>query len=167
MLSLVLHWIHLLSVVFWIGGVAYLLLVLLPNLRLIALRDRAKLVPELFRRFMVVIWVSIALITVSGLYRVFFVLGFDSLNDLTASYYGNVLLIKLLLVAALFGVALSVTFRVRPSVVSHVKTHLNDPPESYACAMCKSVAGPLRAHLALGLALASVIILLAALLRGA
>jgi len=167
MLSLFLHWVHLLSVVFWIGGVGYVVLVLLPNMRLIALRDRARFVPVMMRRFLTVVWISIALIVFSGLYRVLFVMQITTLEPFFFTRYGNILLLKLVLVAALIGVAASVSYRVYPRTVRHVITHLNDEPSVYSCKECSWVVGSIKNHLETGLAVAAVIIFLAAMLRGA
>ncbi|MDJ0269363.1 MAG: CopD family protein [Aigarchaeota archaeon] len=167
MLSLLLHWVHLLSVVVWIGGVAYTVLVMLPNMQLIALRDRARLVPRILSRFLKIVWTSIALIAVSGLYRVVVVLNITGIEPLLLSRYGNILTLKLLLVAALIAVAASLTVRIYPRIVSHVATHINDGPDAYKCPACGSIVGTIRLHLKTGLALAAVIIFLAATLRGA
>ena len=167
MLSLVLHWIHLLSVVIWIGGVSYILFILLGNMRLISLRDRARFVPRILRRFLTVVWISIAAIVVSGVYRVVFVMRITSIEQLIFTRYGNILGIKLLLVIALIAVALSVTRRVYPRVVKHVSTHYDENPNNYVCSECGNVVGSIRSHLETGFLLAVVIIFLAAMLRGA
>ena len=167
MLSLFLHWLHLLGVVFWIGGVGYIVFVLLPNMPTIALRDRAKLVPKLLKRFLKIVWISIAVIVLTGLYRVFFVMKITTIEQLIFTRYGNILGIKILLVIALITVALSVTLRVYRRTVSHVITHSNDSPDSYSCPACKNIVGSIQLHLETGLALAFIIIFLAAMLRGA
>jgi len=167
MLSTFFHWLHLLGVVFWIGGVGYVVLVLLPSMPLIALRDRAKLMPRLLKRFLTVVWVSIALIASSGLYRVFFILGITAPEQFYYTWYGNLLAVKLATVIALIGVALLVTFRLYPRAVRHVQTHANEGPDSYKCPACATVAGSIRTHLETGLALGVVIIFMAAMLRGA
>jgi uncharacterized membrane protein len=58
MIATILHTLHLLAVVFWIGGVGYTLFVLIPALPTVSLRDRAVLVPRLFRRFLTLVWLS-------------------------------------------------------------------------------------------------------------
>ena len=167
MLSLFLHWLHLLGVVFWIGGIGYIIFVLLPNMSTIALRDRAKLVPRILKRFLKVVWISIFIIVLSGLYRVIFVMRITTIEQLIFTRYGNILGIKILLVIALITVALSVTLRVYRRTVSHVTTHNNDSPDSYSCPLCKNIIGSMQLHLETGLALAFIIIFLAAMLRGA
>jgi len=167
MITTILHTLHLLAVVFWIGGVGYTLFVLIPALPTVSLRDRAVLVPRLFRRFLTLVWLSIAVVASTGLYRAVAVMGISSINSLTGTYYGNILLLKLVLVAALIAVALSVTVRVYPRTVSHLKTHQNDQPTEYRCSKCGDVTGFIKAHLTAAVLLSVFIIFAAALLRGA
>ncbi|GBC69326.1 hypothetical protein HRbin01_01024 [archaeon HR01] len=161
------HWMHLLGVVFWIGGVAYILLVLMAGLPHVALRDRARMMPILLRRFLYLVWVSVAVVAATGLYRVVFVMGITDVAALTMTRYGNLLLAKLVLVAALLAVASSVTLRVYPRTVRHLQTHLEEPADSYRCTSCRMITGSIKLHLETGLVLAAVIIFAAALLRGA
>ncbi|HIQ29901.1 MAG TPA: hypothetical protein EYH45_04985 [Candidatus Caldiarchaeum subterraneum] len=167
MLSLVLHWIHLLSVVLWIGGVGYILFVLLGNMRFISLRDRARFVPRILKRFLVIVWLSIAAIIISGLYRVIFVMHITSVEQLIFTRYGNILGLKIILVVALITVALRITTKVYNRTVHHVAKHVDDEPNSYTCAECGSIVGSIRNHLEVGFLLSVVIIFLAAMLRGA
>ena len=165
MLSVVFYWLHIIGVVFWIGGVAYIVLVLSPSLGLISLRDRARFVPKILRRFLVVVWISIAIIVASGIYRLVFVMGMRSLEPLFFTVYGNILSIKLLLVSALIGIAASISLRVYPRTVAHVSMHADEGPEVYACPACRTVAGSISRHVTLGLLLALAIIFLAVMLR--
>ncbi|MEM4281323.1 MAG: CopD family protein [Candidatus Caldarchaeum sp.] len=167
MLSTLLHAAHVFAVVLWLGGVGYSLLVLLPSLPTLSLRDRARLVPKVLRRFLTVVWISIGVISFSGLYRIFAVMQITTLSQLSSSFYGQVLTVKLVFVTMLLAVALSVTLKVYPKVTDHVRQHLNDPPDVYRCPMCGEISGLVRAHLAAGLAIGAVVILLAAILRGA
>ena len=167
MLSLILHWIHLISVVLWIGGVGYVLFVLLGNMRFISLRDRAKFVPRILKRFLTIVWISISAIIISGLYRVVFVMRITNVEQLVFTRYGNILGLKIILVAALVIVALRVTTGVYPKTVQHVATHIDDKPDEYACGKCSSIVGSMRNHLEAGFLLALIIIFLAAMLRGA
>ncbi|MEM2236789.1 MAG: CopD family protein [Candidatus Caldarchaeum sp.] len=167
MLSALLHAAHVFAVVLWIGGVGYSLLVLLPSLPTLSLRDRARLVPKVLKRFLTVVWISIGVISFSGLYRMIAVMKITTLSQLSSSFYGQVLSAKLVFVAMLLAVALSVTLKVYPKVTDHVKQHLNDPPDAYRCPMCGEISGLVRVRLAAGLAIGAVVILLAAVLRGA
>jgi len=167
LLSTFMHWLHLVSVVFWIGGIGYILFVLMPGIPMTSLRDRARMMPILLRRFLTVVWISIALLTVTGLFRVIYIIRITSIEPLILSHYGNLLLLKIILVTALIAVATSVTLRQYPRTLKHLKTHHDDPPESYKCQQCRSIVGSLRSHLDTGLALALVILFIAALLRGA
>lgn len=167
MISTILHTLHLLALVFWIGGVGYILFVLMPSLPVVSLRDRARLVPRLLSRFLTIVWLSVAISASSGLYRAVAVMGITSLNHLTGTYYGNVLMVKLVLVAVLIAIASSVTLRVYPRTVSHLKTHLDDQPTEYRCAKCSEVTGFIKVHLIAAVSLSVVIVFSAALLRGA
>ncbi len=167
MITTILHTLHLLAVVFWIGGVGYTLFVLIPALPTVSLRDRAALVPRLLRRFLTLVWLSIAVVASTGLYRAVAVMGISSINSLTGTYYGNILLSKLVLVAALITVALSVTLRVYPRTVSHLKTHQTDQPTEYRCSKCGEITGFVKAHLYAAVVLSVFIVFAAALLRGA
>lgn len=144
-----------------------MLLVLMPYMRLVALRDRARLVPAMLRRFIGVIWASIATIVFTGLYRVFLVMHITTIDQLTAGPYGQILTMKLTLVVVLIGIAASVTLRVYPRIAAHVATHEGDEHGVYTCPACGGLMGAMRRHLTAGLGIALVIILLAAALRGA
>lgn len=166
LLRLTLHWAHLVAVVSWIGGIVYLLTVLLPAMPKLALRDRANFVPIILGRFIRLVWISIATLVASGLYRMFAVWNVGEATFWSLPQ-GQILTTKLVLAAALIGVALSVTFNVVPKTVAHVSTHKNDSPDAYACLQCAQVMGGMKRHLKTALALALVIIFLAAKLRGA
>lgn len=160
-LPLAFHWIHLLGVVAWIGGIVYILGVLLPAMPHVALRDRATFVPLLLRRFLVVVWISIGAIVLTGLYRIFFVWDVTA-PGFFASWPGRTLAEKLVLVGALIGIAAKITFLVVPQAIEHVRTHKNDSPDDYKCPQCLQVIGRLKRHLQFALAIALVTILWAA-----
>jgi uncharacterized membrane protein len=65
---ILLVWIHLVAAVVWIGGMAFLSLVLMPPLTREPLAaHRAVLIQIVSRRFRVLVWVSIAVLLVSGM----------------------------------------------------------------------------------------------------
>ncbi len=165
MLSHIFHWFHIVSVVAWIGGIIYILAVLLPNMPKVALRDRANFVPPLLRRFLVVVWTSVTLILATGFWRIFAVW-----NAEQAAFWGTplgrILMEKLTLVTAILVVVGLVTFRVVPRAIAHVATHRNDPPDAYACKQCATVIGGMKRHLQVGLVFALLIIFWAVRLRG-
>ncbi len=68
MTALLVRWVHVVSAIVWIGGMAFIALVLVPVAR--GLGDpplRARLVDESGRRFRTVAWVALALLVASGL----------------------------------------------------------------------------------------------------
>ncbi len=106
----ILGWLHLLSVIFWIGGSLFIETVLQPVLK------SSNLSPEqigivnksIAKRFSPMVWFSIAVLLVTGLMRANMVnvLSFDVL---TSSTYGLTLLSKMLLflVAIIIGIGIS------------------------------------------------------------
>jgi uncharacterized membrane protein len=154
----VFHWFHLLAVVAWIGGIIYVLTILLPAMPQVALRDRANFVPLLLRRFLALVWISIGAILLTGLYHIFFVW------DATApgffgSPLGRTLIEKWVLAAALIGVAAKITLQVAPRAIAHVHTHRDDAPDAYKCPQCLKVIGGLKRHLQVALGIAALTIL--------
>ena len=160
------NFIHVAAVVFWIGGISYILFVLMPAVPNVALRDRARFSPVILLRFLVVVWVSAGLLVITGLHRIFAVW-----NVTEASFWGTALggtlAAKLVLVAVLIGIAGVVTFQTVPRARAHVKTHEGEACDAYQCGQCKRIVGGMRRILYLGLAVALVIIYLATRLGGA
>ncbi len=151
-------WLHVLGVVAWIGGIIYILAVLLPNMPKVALRDRANFVPPLLRRFLAVVWTSVVIILVTGFYRIF-VLWNAASPEFWTTPNGRLLMEKLGLVVLILGVVLSITFRAVPAAISHVGSHAADSPDAYKCPQCAKYIGAIKLHLQIGLGLALVIIL--------
>jgi uncharacterized membrane protein len=165
LLSHLFLWLHILGVVAWIGGIIYVLVVLMPAVPKIALRDRANFVPLILRRFLAVVWTSVGLILVTGLYRIFWV--WDAAqSSFWGTPVGRVLMEKLTLFGVILVVVGLVTFRAVPRAIAHVATHQGDAPDAYACKECATVVGSLKRHLQVGLAVALLIIFWAVRLRG-
>jgi uncharacterized membrane protein len=165
-LNTILYFLHVLAVVFWIGGIGYILFVLMPAVPHIALRDRARFMPLILRRFLVIVWTAIGLLILSGLYRMFFVWDVTQAGFFTTPT-GYTLTVKLVLVTVLIAVAAVVTFKAVPRARAHVTTHHGDPPDAYKCAQCGDIVGSLRRWLQIALVLALAIIYAAVVLRGA
>lgn len=165
LLSQALLWAHIVSVVAWIGGIVYVLFVLMPGMPAIALRDRARFVPLILTRFLWVVWAAFGIILATGLYRIFFV--WDAATGaFWTSDLGRVLGEKLVMVVAILAVVLSVTFQAVPRAKAHVATHAHDAPDAYACKECATVIGGLKRRLQIGLVFALFIIFWAVRLRG-
>ncbi len=60
------HWVHLLATVIWIGGIAAILLVVLPSSKRILGGETPKLMGEVSRRFTPMANVSIGLLIITG-----------------------------------------------------------------------------------------------------
>jgi len=98
------QWVHLMGAVLGVGGLAYILLILMPALRVLNPEERATLSNTLTRRFRWVSWSAITLLLFSGLYNI-------------RQYYWEVawgrswawLSVKIILSFALFGIVLTLT----------------------------------------------------------
>ena len=165
-LNSVLYFLHVVAVVFWIGGISYILFVLMPAVPHVALRDRVKFMPLILRRFLYIVWAAIGLIVVSGVYRILFVWNVTEAGFFSTQL-GYVLIAKLMLVVVLIVIAILVTFQAVPRAREHVTTHLKDPPDEYKCAQCGDIVGRLRRLLQSALVVALVVIYAAIELRGA
>ena len=94
-------WVHLLSAVIFVGGSFFMWLVVVPSSRLIAAdeSERTQVVGKIAKRFGRVTNVVLVFLVVSGLYNVTWYL--PSPAALFSTYTGNLLLVKIVLVAAL------------------------------------------------------------------
>lgn len=64
------QWVHLVSAVVGVGGIAFVLVVLLPSLRVLGEEQRALLLKTVMGRFRWASWAAILLLLGSGLYNV-------------------------------------------------------------------------------------------------
>ena len=69
-MSTFVQWVHLSAAVIGVGGMAFILLVLLPSTRVLNDEQRASLLKAVLGRFRWVSWSVIALLLASGLYNV-------------------------------------------------------------------------------------------------
>ncbi|MGD1101262.1 MAG: hypothetical protein ABSA59_04275 [Terriglobia bacterium] len=97
-------WIHLMAAVVGLGGMGFLLLILIPSLGVLSAEQREALSKALAVRFRWVTWSAVALLLISGLYNI-------------RRYYWedpwgrawNFLTLKILLSFTLFGIVLGLT----------------------------------------------------------
>lgn len=102
------QWVHVTAAVIGIGGLAFLLAVLLPSARALATEERGQLLRAVSGRFRWVSWSVIALLILSGLYNV-------------RQFYWEVawgrswifLTVKIVLAFAVFGISLALTLPLR------------------------------------------------------
>lgn len=66
---------HLLGAVFWVGGMAFALLVLRPSLSVLDPAQRLALHGQVFRRFFRVVWHAMPIMLLAGYGMLFFVFG--------------------------------------------------------------------------------------------
>lgn len=160
------QFLHVFAAVAWIGGLVFALAVLLPATPTIALRDRPRFMPLIFKRFLHIVWGSAGLLLITGLWRVL-----AHWPGMTAAFWssriGILVGLKLVVFAAILAVAGSVTWRVRPRIMAHLPSHAGDPPDAYQCPQCGSLVGGLRRHFQVGLLLGLVLLLLGVWLSGA
>jgi uncharacterized membrane protein len=117
-LYLVSVWLHVIAAITWIGGMLFLVAVLVPLLRQPAMRERAM---ELFHalgvRFRLVGWISLGTLVVTGLFNLHHRgIGLDSIftGRAFAGAWGHALAGKLCLVAVILVSSLIHDFHVGP-----------------------------------------------------
>lgn len=160
------QFLHVFAAVAWIGGLVFALAVLLPAAPTIALPDRPRLMPLIFKRFPYIVRGSAGLLLITGLWRVP-----AHWPGTTASFWssriGMLVGLKLTVFAAILVVAGSVIWRVRPRIIAHLPSYAGGPPDAYQCPQCGSLVGGLRRHFQIGRLLGLVLLLLGVRLSGA
>ncbi|NKE70824.1 DUF4149 domain-containing protein [Nitrospiraceae bacterium HYJII51-Mn-bac16s-1-B09] len=71
MLWMILIWIHVLAAMFWVGGMLFFSIVLIPSLRKMPVLQRAELMSEIGRRFRWSGWISLGVLLTTGLLRLY------------------------------------------------------------------------------------------------
>ncbi|GEM_PF-1227770 len=166
-LSLVLHWLHLSAVVLWIGALAFNIMILTPNLKRIDLTNRSKLMSNVMPSFLKLVWISIAIIVGTGLYRVAFVNNMTSTSDFTSTSYGLSLIAKMSIVAVMIVIAAIITLRLAPKIMSHLSIHIQGEQMQQSCSVCASMLKQTRSLMIAVFVMSFVVIFIAAFLRGA
>ncbi len=69
MFSMLVLWIHMLAAMFWIGGMLFFSLVLIPSLGGMARSERMELMGRIGRRYRRAGWISLAILLATGLIR--------------------------------------------------------------------------------------------------
>lgn len=114
--------VHLLAMAVWLGGMGFLVLVVVPLLRRPAHREQAMaLLSESGARFRAVGWVCLGLLVATGVYNAAFRAGgFANLasTDFWRSTFGHTLLHKLLLVLLILMVSGVHDFYIGPAAVT-------------------------------------------------
>lgn len=79
MFSMLIVWIHILAAMFWIGGMLFFSLVLIPSFRGLPPPERADLMSRIGQRYRRAGWVSLGVLLITGLIRLYH-LGFAPLR---------------------------------------------------------------------------------------
>lgn len=96
-------WLHLAAASLWVGGLAHVLLVGIPALRLAPTGHRPRLLAMLVRLFSALASASVAALVMTGLYSSWLHIG--SLEALRTTAYGQTLLLKLVLILPMLALA--------------------------------------------------------------
>jgi len=107
-MATIVQWIHLMAAVIGLGGMGFLLLILIPSLGVLSAEQREALAKAVASRFRWATWSAVALLLLSGLYNV-------------SRYYWEepwdrawkLLALKILLAFALFAIVLGLTIPFR------------------------------------------------------
>ena len=103
--------VHILAATTWVGGIIYMVLVLLPSLKTLDPSSAKVLMGGLSKRFTMVAWTSIILLIITGGMQIQPGTLFDF-----SSQYGTFLTIKLGSVLLMILIALYITFALYPKV---------------------------------------------------
>jgi uncharacterized membrane protein len=98
-LSVIMRWLHLTSVMVVIGGVLYARFVIAPTLATLPAQEQETLGDVMAERYRHLLWLAILLLTATGLYNMI-------MNVSRGALYQSLLGIKLLLVLHVFAVGL-------------------------------------------------------------
>jgi uncharacterized membrane protein len=103
-MTAIVQWVHLVAAVAGVGGMAFLLVVLLPSLRVLGDEQRNLLLRAVMGRFRWASWSAILLLLVSGLYNI-------RLRAWEAPWgpYWRWLTVKIVLAFCVFAIALLLT----------------------------------------------------------
>lgn len=148
-MMILLAWVHLLAAVMWIGGMAFLSLVLAPVIRRGSFgADRRLFFQTLARRFRIVVWVGIVLLIVTGPLLVSSKTG----TLVEPEGWRSVLTIKLWLVAFLIILTAVHDFWLGP-LVGRLRQESSDDPSTADQLMVKVSSLIARLNLVLAIAI--------------
>lgn len=151
-------WLHLTMAVIWIGGLYYHFVVLGATAK--ELPDEAKrpLVLGTFKRFTRIIWVSIILLFITGIFKGIYLRAF---GGLFYTNYGWIFGIKLLLALAMMVVAIVLTFVLGPELHAAVSNPY-DSDETLFQTLQNRMSRLVRTNLLLGMLILLAVVMLAA-----
>ncbi|HKO23617.1 MAG TPA: CopD family protein, partial [Chloroflexota bacterium] len=158
-LSYPIDWLHLLFTAAWVGGIAALAYGVLPVRRTLAPEERAMAVLPLLDRFSPVAYLAVAVLALSGLYNA--VNHLDAPARLADTAYGQLLVLKLLLVGLLMLLSSSHVWGLRPHMV---RLHRKGHRDAHAVAGVHEGLATLAARLRLETGVGAAILLATALM---
>jgi uncharacterized membrane protein len=153
-------WVHLLAAIVWIGGLAFISMVLAPTLRDPALRAQAvPLLRASGRKFMRIGYVSLALLAVTGVTNLFLKAGgsFEALAAWWPTTYGRLLAAKVALVVLVVALSLYHDLAVGPAATRAMQA---DPGGAAALALRRRAALIGRVNALLSLVIMTLALLL-------
>jgi len=110
-LSTIVNALHLLAAVIWIGGMAFVILVLEPSLLSLEPVERGKLMGVVGKRFSIIAWAAVILLLATGLVKTPDGLLFDASEG-----YGALLLAKHLVVLLMILIGLRISLGLVPRI---------------------------------------------------
>jgi copper transport protein len=158
-LSYPIDWLHLLFTAAWVGGIAALAYGVLPLRRALEPEERALAVLPLLDRFSPVAYLAVAVLALSGLYNA--VNHLDAPARLADTTYGQLLVLKLLLVGLLMLLSASHVWGLRPHMV---RLHKRGQRDAHATAGVHEGLATLAARLRLETGVGAAILLATALM---
>lgn len=108
-LELVLGWIHIVSVLVWIGGALFLDVVVLPSIKDVPGSVANMLSKTIHQRFTPMARLAAILVAVTGLFRAYYLDSFNT-SILFNTQYGYILLAKIIIFTIMFGLGMSINY---------------------------------------------------------
>lgn len=148
-------WLHVLAATVWVGSQLFLMVAVIPAIRTIEDADtRLNTVKVLTDRYNVVGWVSLATLVLTGLVRSHSVIPVIGL--LLTTWYGQVLLIKVGLVACILALTALHALYIGPRLLALSPTAQNPSPEYLRMRRLSLITSTLNLGLSLGVLAAAV-----------
>ncbi len=67
MINILLYWLHMIAMIFWIGGIGFILFILIPKTKQVLGQDAGKLIGEISKRFKLFADLSIIVLIITGI----------------------------------------------------------------------------------------------------
>jgi putative copper resistance protein D len=153
-------WLHLLAAIVWIGGLAFISMVLVPTLRAPGLRAQAVLLLRTAgKKFQRVAYASLVTLVVTGALNLVLKAGGSTaaVAALLPTAYGQLLIVKVLLVAAIVGLSLYHDFAVGPAAARAMEA---EPAGARAMSLRKRASWLGRVNMLLSLVVMTLALLL-------